>query len=255
MAETQKGSTTRRKKKKSSTKAENETGGHTARERPSRPTFEARSAGLLQDFANNASEIVEKSATILQEEIAAGIQAARAVEAKFLDVEALRGGSKDRFSRRVRRDVHDVIDIVVDLVEAGVKGAGGMALRTIRIRPGGADEERRPVPGNIPTLSAPAPLKPGESTEIDMLLENSSEEETEEFVFFSSDLINAASGDRISADRVGVSPSPVVISPRDTANATVRISVPDDTRHGLYSGLLQATRLDKLRAIISIQVG
>jgi len=209
---------------------------------------------VIENFAQRASEVVGRSAAILEEEIAAGIVAARQVEEKFIDVEKMRGGDQNRFGRKVRRDVHDVVDILVDLIESGVKTAGGLAQRAVRLQPTGGFGSRHPAPGNIPTLTSGAPLKPGSTGEISMTLENDSDAETEEFHFTSSDLINAAVGDQIASTQIKVSPSPVSIAPKGVCTVTIHVEVPVNTAPGVYSGLLQATRLDRLRAILTVQV-
>lgn len=218
----------------------------------------ASSAGddsFVVDLAERTSFIVQQSASILEEEIAAGIQAAKEVEARFLDVESLRGGDDNRFSRKLRRDVHEVVDIIVDLIEAGAKGAGDLAARAVSLRSSSdGNGARRPVPGNIPTLTPSTPLNPGGTAEISMTLENDSDSETDEFSFETSDLINAASGARIEADGIDVSPTPVIIGPRGSSTVTVHIRVPENAVPGVYSGLLQATRLDQVRAIITVCV-
>ena len=208
----------------------------------------------LGEFAQRAAEVVGRSASVLEEEIAAGILAARQVEEKFIDVDKLRGGDQNRFARKMRRDVHDVVDILVDLVESGVQSAGGLAQRAIRLRPGQGPGSRRPAPGNIPTLTSGAPLEPGGMAEITMTLENDSDAETEEFNFTASDLINAAVGEQIDAAQVTISPSPVSIAPKGVCNVTIHVKVPPGTPAGVYSGLLQATRMDRLRAILTVQV-
>jgi hypothetical protein len=214
----------------------------------------AADSSRVVDLAQRASLIVQQSATILEEEIAAGIQAAREIEARFLDVESLRGGDDSRFSRRLRRDVHEVVDIVVDLIESGARGAGGLAVRAVSLKPSSDRNARRPVPGNIPTLTPSAPLNAGGTAEISMILENDSDTETDEFSFESSDLINAASGARIAAGGIAVSPTPVIIAPRGSSTVTVQVAIPEGAVPGVYSGLLQATRLDQLRAILTVCV-
>jgi len=220
-----------------------------------RAEAESRTGDVLGDFAQRAAEIVGRSASVLEEEIAAGILAARQVEEKIIDVDTLRGGDQNRFARKMRRDVHDVVDILVDLVESGVKTAGGLAQRAIRLRPGEGPGSRQPPPGNIPTLTPSAPLAPGGTAEIVMTLENESDAETEEFSFKASDLINAAVGEQIDADQIQISPSPVSIAPNGTCRVTIQVAVPANTPPGVYSGLLQATRMDRLRAIVTVQVG
>ncbi len=209
---------------------------------------------FVEQIAQRASEVVGKSAAILEEEIAAGILAAKQVEEKFINVEELRGGDNDRLSRKVRRDIHEIVDIIVDLAESGIRGAGGLVQRAVRLKPGRGNGRHRPVPGNIPTLMPASPLEPGGTAEVCMTLENDSDSETSEFAFRTSDLINAITGDRISSTQITVTPAPVVIEPKGQSNVTINVEIPTETAPGCYSGLLQATDLDQLRAILSLQI-
>ncbi|MEM9057089.1 MAG: hypothetical protein AAGD86_06410 [Pseudomonadota bacterium] len=255
MATTKKTRGTTRKKKTGSATAAKEAAAETATAQETLPESVADDAlDRLGDFAQRAAEVVSRSANVLEEEIAAGILAARQVEEKFIDVDKLRGGDQNRFARRVRRDVHDVVDILVDLVETGVQSAGSLAQRAVKLRPARGSGSRQALPGNIPTLTTSAPLAAGGTAEINMTLENDSDAETEEFSFTASDLVNAAVGEQIDAAQVAISPSPVTIAPNGTCDVHIHVKVPPKTPPGIYSGLLQATRMDRLRAILTVQV-
>ena len=214
-----------------------------------RPT----TADALRGFASTTSEVVQKAASILEEEIAAGILAAKQVEDRFLNVQELREKDADQISARFRNDAHEVVDIVIDLLEAGLKSIGGVARRVISIRPGGR-RSGRSAPGNIPTLFAAEPASPGGAAELKMLLENESRDQSEEFSFQASDLISATTGERIEAACVSFQPSPVMLEPGGTAEVSILVHVPAGTSPGLYSGLFQAARMEQLRAVLSIEV-
>ena len=86
-----------------------------------------------------------------------------------------------------------------------------------------------------------------------MTLENESSKPTDVFYLLSSDLVNP-NGDRIAAGQVSFVPEKMVIEPQKSAVITVTVHVPDSTPPGTYSGLLQATKLEQLRAVLSIQI-
>jgi hypothetical protein len=47
----------------------------------------------------------------------------------------------------------------------------------------------------------------------------------------------------------------LIIEPQKATILTVIVNVPDNASPGVYSGLLQATRMDQLRAVLTIQIG
>jgi uncharacterized membrane protein len=108
------------------------------------------------------------------------------------------------------------------------------------------------IPG-IPTLTVPTPVKAGGEVQIPMTLENESERQTETFNLLSSDLVNAE-GERIAANQISFSPEQMLLEPHRSATVTVTVHVPENAKPGLYSGLLQASRLEQLRAVLSLQI-
>jgi hypothetical protein len=210
---------------------------------------------LLAGMAGTTSRIVNRAASILEEELAAGIDVTRNIEQKYVDVDRLRSTDSQVVIQRFRKDAHDVVDILIDLVNVATNTLGGLSERAVSIglgQPRKAAE--RGAGGAIPSLEVPTVAKPGEAVEIPMALENESDKPTEAFYFHSSDLVNTT-GERISADKISFSPERLVIEPRNTTTVTVIVHVPDNASPGIYSGLLQATRMDQLRAVLSIQIG
>jgi hypothetical protein len=210
---------------------------------------------LLAGMAGTTSRIVNRAASILEEELAAGIGVTQTIEQKYMDVAALRAADSQAVIQRFRKDAHDVVDILIDLVNAATNTLGGLSERAVSIglgQPRKAAE--RGAGGAIPSLAVPTVAKPGEAVEIPMTLENESDKPTEAFYFHSSDLVNTT-GERISAQQISFSPERLVIEPRKVTTVTVLVRVPDDASPGIYSGLLQATRMDQLRAVLSIQIG
>ncbi len=54
--------------------------------------------------------------SVLEEELAAGINTTQKHEKKVVDVDKLRAGDPQEVIQRFRRDAHDVVDILLDLV-------------------------------------------------------------------------------------------------------------------------------------------
>ncbi len=211
-------------------------------------------ADILRGFTDTTSRVVQQAASILEEEIAAGILAAKQVEERMINVKETRSGKPDEVMQRFRRDAHEVVDILLDLVTAAAKSAGGIAQRVVSIRSG--DQPRSPGSlgsGDAPTLAMPKAVRAGESVEAPMKLENDSETQTVHFSFRCSDLVNE-SGDRIAATQVTITPATLRLAPRQAEQVIVTVNVPADAPAGSYAGLLQATNLNNLRAVLVVHV-
>lgn len=215
-------------------------------------------AGVMS-AAGSTVRIVQKAVSVLEEELAAGITTTQKLEQKVVDVEKLRAADPQEVVQRFRRDAHDVVDILIDLVNVATNSLDQLTQRVIRVgvremRPGSpASRENTPAGGGIPSLAVATPVKPGGSVEIPMTLENESSKPTEVFYLLSSDLVNP-NGDRIAAGQVSFTPAQMAIEPQKSAVITVTVQVPGGTPPGTYSGLLQATKLEQLRAVLSIQI-
>jgi small ligand-binding sensory domain FIST len=64
---------------------------------------------------NSAQQLLHTAVNVLEEEIAAGVLAAKKLEEKIIDVDALRGGPDD-LMKSIRRNTHDAVDIFLDAV-------------------------------------------------------------------------------------------------------------------------------------------
>lgn len=209
---------------------------------------------MLLGAAGKTSGIVQQAASILEEELAAGIIAAKRVEARFVDVGKLRESDPKEVMQRFRRDAHDVVDILLDLVNVATNSLGGLAQRVVTVR-GNKDDTRKNAAAALgtPSLTIPRPVKAGQSIEVPMTLENSSEAPTEALHFHSSDLIST-DGARIPAQQVEFAPTDLVIAPHGSQIVKVTLTVPAGTPAGTYAGLLQASKMEQLRAVVTVQI-
>ena len=103
-----------------------------------------------------------------------------------------------------------------------------------------------------PVLAPPGPIAPGGTAQIAISLVNE-DEESAEIVFFGTGLIGD-DGARIPAERISFQPRELMLSPGQTGEVVVRIAVPAQMRCGVYSGLIRASKLDYLHAVVVMQV-
>ncbi len=212
------------------------------------------SQDVIKGLANATSRVVQQAASILEEEVAAGIVAAKDVESRLVNVKDLRSGKPDEVIHRFRRDAHEVMDIFIDLAHAATQYVGGLAQRVVTIR--GSERKEKPqytASGQLPTLKTDKAMKPGGVAKIPMDLENNSDKIMDKFSFHSTDLVDA-SGNRITAERISFTPSTLSLAPYKTQKVVVAVNIPAKISAGIYSGLIRATKMDQLQAILVIQV-
>lgn len=209
--------------------------------------------------------IVLRAASIIEEEVASGIGAVKRIEQRFLDVDTLRAQHPDHVMSRFRRDAHEAVDIILDIVTAAASTVGEQAGRMVNVsasylpqRPGSAGTKdnggsTRSTGIRLSTVRMPGTIAPGGRGELTMSLENESDAAVAEFTLHSSELVSA-SGYRIPADHVSFDPATLSVAPRASGMVKVTIRVPLDATPGSYEGLLRATQLDGLRAMLVVQV-
>ncbi|TAN73191.1 MAG: hypothetical protein EPN14_09965 [Gallionella sp.] len=228
--------------------------GSDAREKTARGKTGKKTGAKPDGLAAGAVRIVEQAASILEEEISAGIVAAKKVGERYTNASALRSGENEQVIQRFRKDAHEVLDILLDLVNLSISAIGGLGERAMNIRGTGVSNDKaHPRPEeNLPELIVPATLKAGESGKVGMLVENGSGNATAQFGFTTAGLLNT-SGDRLDAQHISFDPPLLAISANDVEKVNVTVAIPEGTPPGQYSGLLQAPAI-QMRAILTVQV-
>ena len=227
------------------------------------------SVPAMGEISSSATRIIQQAADILEEEVAAGIQAARGMESRFIDIEETRAHDPTEVISRIRNDAHELIDILVDLVDVAGSRAGDVVGLVTSMGGKEQDDTRLSGPGessrrtwprsagrgpSVSVLTVPTPIAPGSPAEVIMTVDNDGLSPTGPFEFVCSDLIDAG-GHRIPPDAVQFNPATLSLGPESRTRMTVTVTPPLGTPPGSYSGMLQATVLEQLKAILSFDVG
>jgi len=211
-------------------------------------------AGILQDFTKTTSRVVHQAAAILEEEIAAGVVAAKQVEDQLVDVKKARSGESAEVIQRFRKDAHDLVDIVLDMLAIASEKATDVSDNMLSFGTGTSSKRTgKTSGGTIPTLVIPKTLRPGDSFEIEMMLENESDKQINKISMICNDLINS-DGKKITARNVAFSPGVTSLKPKAQANVTIGITIPKAAEAGSYSGIIRATNMNQLQAILVVNV-
>lgn len=210
----------------------------------------------------DATRVVRQAASVLEQELSAGIAAAQRIEARFLNVQQLRqrGQDQEEVTQRFRHDAHEVVDLVFDVITVAVDKAASLANAAERRLLAGRSPSRAPrqlqaAPPRqgVPTLSPPQPLLPGQTAELVISVENDGGQPTKTVTFTASDLVNGVGG-AIAGANVTCVPNDLVLGPRGVERVAVRIHVPKDAAPGTYCGMFQANGLPTVRAVMVVEV-
>ena len=185
-----------------------------------------------------AATIVSEAASILDEEMAKGVLAARGAN-RF---------PRDRDtdpSNAVLRQVHDVIDNIARIWPS-LQGSAPWPGAPVAAASDGDPEA-------MPTLKPASVIRAGERTTISMTLRNT-EDRPVRLTPISTDLISSTGG-RISSQLFEFVPGELRLEPGEQKEMQGRITVPVESAAGCYVGILVITGVDYLRALITIEVG
>jgi len=183
-----------------------------------------------------AASIVSQAASVLDEEMARGVLAARSTA----------GTAPQGYSNAdhpVLRQMHEFVD---NLAALWPNLQGGAAKGPFPYQLATSDAD--PVAKVRPRAS----VNPGERAIISMTLRNS-ESQPVRLVPTATDLLGGRGG-RIPNSLLEFTPSEIALQPQEQKDLSISTTVPVDAAPGCYSGLLVVRGLDYLRALITIEV-
>jgi hypothetical protein len=209
-----------------------------------------------QRMLEASPQIVIKAISVLEEEVvASGLRAAKRIEQRFLNVDELRSQPPDAVMSRFRRDAHEAVDIILDVITAAtllVNEKAGKVVNVTASRMAAAASAPSGSAG-VPMMRVTNPVAPGATADLPLALENESDQTTAEFTLHASELVTA-SGARIPSDCVSFEPTTLAVGPRQVGQVQVHIRVPEGTPAGSYEGIVRASQLEQLRAVLLVQV-
>lgn len=103
-----------------------------------------------------------------------------------------------------------------------------------------------------PVLTPPGPVPPGETAQTTISLIN--EDRRAAQILFSNTALIGENGGDIPAACVSFQPSELTIEAGEAGDVVVCVDVPPQTPCGIYSGLIRASRLEHLHAVLVVQV-
>lgn len=200
---------------------------------------------LTDDFLNvikkdellsGAQKVINSAVDVLEEEIAAGILAAKKVEKKILDVEDIRSNPDDLMNR-IRRDTHEAVDLFLDALSAISKQVGNLTTSL-------DEEEKAKTKTASPTktestvtlLETDQPLKAGQSHVFKCILFEDSEEITK--IRFQKTHLLGPNNQIINSRALKITPNHFNLKPKEEREISIELKLPKNTLPGNYNAFI-----------------
>ncbi len=113
--------------------------------------------------AGDAQRMLKSAVDVLEEEIAAGILAAKNLEKKVINVDEVRSENPEELMSRIRRDTHDAIDIILDAVTVIVNQFTNLSDSVLKTKSNGSTTK---ATDQIPVVKNEGVAKAGDNIEI-----------------------------------------------------------------------------------------
>jgi hypothetical protein len=205
----------------------------------------------------NAQKVISSAVNVLEEEIAAGILAAKRIEKKVIDTDSLKGNPDDLMSR-IRRDTHEAIDIFLDAFAALSKQVG--ILNSSLAKNEGpettATTAKAPAtkaPNVFSVIEADAAVKPGQSIKLYMSISDTGLKQATKIQLIKHDLTGAGTR-RILAKNITLQPASFNLKKGEEKEIEILVKVPASTKPGRYCSLITDAGNASVKTIFEIAV-
>ncbi|MBC7874804.1 MAG: hypothetical protein H7Y01_12455 [Ferruginibacter sp.] len=203
---------------------------------------------------NNAQKVISSAVNVLEEEIAAGIIAAKKIEKKVINVEEIRDDSQNLMNR-IRRDTHEALDIFLDALAALSKQIG-LLTESVGKEKGTVTKPAAAAPGTpnpLQIIEHDGTVSPGQEVTLSLLLSDDSIKKPVKLDLQKSDFTGP--GDkRIPSGQIRVKPVSLVLKPGEEKEIAISVTLPKNCQAGHYNSLLTIPQMPAVKIILCFEV-
>ncbi|WP_462251927.1 hypothetical protein [Ferruginibacter sp.] len=205
----------------------------------------------------NAQKVISSAVNVLEEEIAAGILAAKRIEKKVIDTDSLKGNPDDLMSR-IRRDTHEAIDIFLDAFAALSKQVGilnsSLTKNENAEATAAASATSTTKTANVfSVIEADAPVKAGQTVKLYMSISDTTLKQAVKVQLNKHDLSGTGS-QKISSKNILLIPSAFNLKKDEEKEIEIQVKVPANTKSGRYFSLITDSSNAAVKTIFEIDV-
>lgn len=207
------------------------------------------------NMLNNAQRVLSSAVNVLEEEIAAGILAAKKIEKKVIDVEDVRNNPENLLNR-IRKDTHEVVDLFLDAaiaLSSQLKIFNDTVERQNGKMKTAAPSAEKKQNNPVTILQHDEPLLPGETVTLYMNLSDDEMKAPVTIQLQKTDL-KGPSTERIPVRNISIKPSTIILKPGENKEVAINIKIPANCRKGHYTALFTDVQNPLLKALINIEV-
>jgi hypothetical protein len=212
------------------------------------------------DMISNAQKVLSSAVSVLEEEIAAGIVAAKRIEKKVIDTAAPAStqSDPDELMHRIRRDVHDAIDIFMDGFTAVSKQLGVLSAtitkETDNVKAAAtATKAKTSDAGAVPLIEPATPVKRGTKATLSFTIADATATAPIKIKLQQTDFTGEVT-QKIAGRNIILTPAAFTLAPAKEQIISITINIPKNATPGHYSALLTGAPHKTIRAVISIEV-
>lgn len=184
--------------------------------------------------------LVQQAATILDNDLSTPLDSAQTV-ASPLDLGTTTPSRPNSYSvPGLVGEMHEFVNELANLLS--LKSA----------LPGGGTEQAPSSEASVPLMQPTHPSHGGEIAQISFKVHNDSEDSTQAKIFCTA--LYSCQGDLIPQQAISISPNPLSLAPDATDSISISIQLSQNLPNGEYSGVLMATEVSYLKAMVSVKV-
>ncbi len=214
--------------------------------------------GLFEMFdsnslLNNAQKVISTAVNVLEEEIAAGILAAKNIEKKIIDVDGIRN-DPENLMNRIRRDTHEALDIFLDAF-ASLSKQLGILTDTVAKKSENAHPESQAQnkPVNSHVIEHDETVKAGQKITMHISLQDDAITKPVKLDLQITNFTGPGT-QKILSRFVQIIPESVLLKPGEVKEIAIKITVPANCKPGHYYSLLLVSQMPLIKNIITLQV-
>ena len=205
-----------------------------------------------EELLNSAQKVINSAVNVLEEEIAAGILAAKKIEKKILDVEDIRSNPDDLMNR-IRRDTHEAVDLFLDALSAISQQVGNLANTSDKEE----NAKEQPVSkakkeSTVTLLETDIPLKAGQSEVFKFSLFEDSAKATK--IKFQKTHLLGPNNQQINSRALKITPNNFTLKPKKEIVVTIELKLPKNAAPGHYTAFITDTDNTIINVLLKIEI-
>lgn len=210
--------------------------------------------GIKKDeILSSAQKVINSAVNVLEEEIAAGILAAKKIENKVLDVDNIRSDPDDLMNR-IRRDTHEAVDLFLDALSAITKQVNTLAsLDKKKVEDENQSNAKHPAKKTALTLlEADRPMQPGHTEFFVFSLLEDTEKPTK--IRFQKTHLFGPNNQTINSRALKIIPTSFTLKPKEEKEISIGLTLPKNAQAGIYNAIITDTNNSLIKVVLNVEV-